>query len=449
MRKEIGEDKGGKSDIAAFYTDKIKRLGASRFRVEIERELAKLNGILRNSDDKNDFKFDAREKIKETITLLDGVLDFSGRELVFRESKPEEFRQRRLPYTTEQVKTSSHIKFDEYMRRNFKDKDTLEMTYYYISLIPSMVQYKYGAFFIGKKNAGKSTFTKLLKAIYGYLTGLIPAAVLTPRGQTFSEGNGPTPYIAALYGLGAAFVNESAEGAVLNEALWKSLTGNDEITGRGLNEAPKEFINTAQIIVQTNVMPKFNQHDAAIIERMIVVPFLVQHERDDENIKQPDDIVNELRPEFPGVVRELAEYYIKLKYEEKGRIPVSTESERYKTGYISDLDTDVDTYIKSRLAFEKDAIEKCSTVYEDYLSYCELDVDAVKRGAGASRAAFTRFLNKYYKEQYKFVETVKRFGKETARCFIGLRLKTTEEMTVESADSQEEKPEIPEENPFG
>jgi phage/plasmid-associated DNA primase len=441
MKEEISEAKNTKEQdsIAEFYINKINRIGSRRMRVEIEHELAKIQGIYHNTDNKEDpLKFDSRDNIKETITLIDGVLDFSGKELVFRKSKPQEYRQKTLNYTIEKVKDGlSCPKFHAFMAGNFKNNATLEMFLYYLSLIPSMIQYKYGAFFLGGKNAGKSTTIKLIKELYGHLVGFMEKDVLTPKGRIFAAGNSPTPYIAALPGLGASIVNESDDGSTLNEALWKSLTGNDAITARGLNEAPKDFINTAQIIIQTNQMPKFNRHDDAIIERMIVIPFLEQHNRTDEDKKEPDDFINELRPEFPAIIRLLAEYYIKLKHTLRGTIPISKESETYKSDYISELDSDLDKYISECLIFDKKFYVVIKSMYEHYKNYHDFNDDSIKRGEGLSHHKFSKTILKNYKN--KITAKVQRINGKPTRCFIGVRIKTLDEL--------QEQPET-EENPF-
>ena len=45
--------------------------------------------------------------IKETVTLLDGVMDLTGDGVTFRGSRPEEYRRYALPYTMEQVKNDA------------------------------------------------------------------------------------------------------------------------------------------------------------------------------------------------------------------------------------------------------------------------------------------------------------------------------------------------------
>jgi phage/plasmid-associated DNA primase len=266
----------------------------------------------------------------------------------------------------------------------------------------------------------------LLEEVYKHIIGAMDADVLVPKGRTFAAGNGPTPYIAALQGRGASIVSETEDGAALNTGLWKKLTGDDTITARGLNEAPKEFRNTAQIIISTNELPKFDRHDEAVITRMVVIPFLVSHERNADDTKRPEDIKAELTPEYPAVIRLLAEYYIKLKNDLRGIIPISKESEFYKLGYIAEVETDLDKYINACIDFENNSKEVIKRVYESYKDYYEFDETAVKRGEALSQHKFTRLMMKNYKD--RIAESVARVGGKPARCFIGLKLKPLDEV---------------------
>jgi phage/plasmid-associated DNA primase len=258
------------------------------------------------------------------------------------------------------------------------------------------------------------------------------ADVLVPKGKTFAAGNGPTPYLAQLEGLGASIISETEEGAVLNAGLWKRLTGGDRIPARGLNEAPKNFVNTAQIIIATNNLPRFDRHDGAIITRMIVIPFLVSHERDAKDTKLPENIMGSLAPEFPAIVRVLAEYYIKLKKEHGGVIPVSKESSSYKTEVISEIESDLDKFVNVNVAFEKNKMEIIKDVYDKYISYYEFDENSVKRGEALSRIKFTKFILKNYKD-YVYADIQRVRGSDPARSFIGMHLKTLDEIAADSA----------------
>jgi phage/plasmid-associated DNA primase len=454
------DEEEAENDHKKFFTA-LKKIEDRRTRKDIEREFGSLKaeGVYHNSDDKADALHFDGEAVRETLTLQDCVFDMSGDKIIFRKSRPREYRRETLPYTLKQVRDTPVNYFWEFMRGNFKDEKTLETFMFYLSLIASRIQYKYGAFLIGGKNTGKSTTIKVIEGVYKYLIGAMDADVLVPKGKSFSSTSGLNPYIAQLEGLCASIISETEDGAVLNAGMWKKLTGGDRVAARGLQEAPKNFVNTAQIIIASNMIPRFNRHDAAIIERMIVIPFLVQHDRGSKDTKNPENIIEALAPEFPAVIRVLAEYYIKLKKEHKGVIPISRESNSYKMDVIAEVETDLDKFINVNIAFEKGQMERVKDVYEKYIAYYEFDENSARKGEALSRIRFTKFIIKNYKD-FVFESTQRVRGMEPARAFIGLRIKTLDE--IASAEDAARPPDAhlptvaeitggtsPDENPFG
>jgi phage/plasmid-associated DNA primase len=415
------------------FMDVLGRIESRALRVEIQHEFAglKAEGVYHNSDEESDALHFDGDLIKETLTLTDGVMDFSGKELVFRKAKPEEYRFRILDYKIEDIKKGGLCeKIWKFMRGNFKNEDTLQTLMYCLSIIPSRTFYKIGQFWIGPKNTGKSTTMLLMEEIFQYLICAIEPDILVPKGKTFAAGNGPTPYLAQLPGKGAAFVSEPDDGAVLNTGLWKKLTGNDLVSARGLNEALKNFRNKAQIIINTNHLPKYDMHDTAVTERAVVIPFLVSHDANEEGTMRPEEFVEYLRPEFPAFIKLLAEYYIKFKTSLRGILPVSKECQQYKEGYIAEVETDLDRYANACFSFAPQSVENIKKVYENYMAYYEFDETSVKRGEALSQHRFTRLILKNYKD--KITEQVKRVEVEgkskPARCFVGLKIKPLDEV---------------------
>jgi len=437
LNRDSDADEEVKKKEKGKLMDVFRNIEKRTLRVEIQHEFAGLKeeGVYHNSDEPDDALHFDSEAIKETLTLADGVLDFSGRDLVFRKAKPEEYRSRVLDYKIDDVKKGGSCeKIWKFMRGNFKNEDTLQTLMYYLSLIPSREFYKYGGFFIGGKNTGKTTTLRIMEAVYQHLICALDPDVIAPKGRTFASGNGPTPYLARLPGKGAAFVNEPDDGAYLNAGLWKKLTGGDIVTARGLQEAPKDFRNTAQIVFNTNHLPKFDRNDEAVIVRAVVVPFLVTHEPTDEGTMQPGEFVEYLRSEFPAFIRLLAEYYIRLKHELKGIIPISEESKAHKMGYIAEVETDLDRYVNICVTFDPQSTVVIKTVYEHYMSYFEFDEDSVKRKEALSPHSFTRKMLKNHKD--KLTERVMRItidGKSKAtRCFVGMKLNSLDEIAEKS-----------------
>jgi phage/plasmid-associated DNA primase len=445
MKKEKPDADKDAESVNKRFRAALNRVEDPRVRKNIESEFSKLKteGIYHNSDDKSDpLRFDDGKNIRETLTLRDCVFDFSGDKPVYRKSLPGEYRKDTLPYTGNDVKTSGIDNFWKFMRGNFKNKDTLETFMFYLSLIASRVQYKYGAFLIGGKDTGKSTTMEIIEGVYTDLIGHLDADILVPKEKRYTNGNGPTPYIAALEGLGASITMETEDGATLNAALWKKLTGNDIIPARGLNEAPKKFKNTAQIIIASNALPRFNKNDKSIIERMVVIPFLVNHAREDTETKKPEDIKRELEAEYPGIVRVLAEYYIKLKKEHRGAIPVSKESRSYKTEIIAELESDLDKFVNVNISFEKNRMEIIKDIYDKYMDYFYFDENSVKRGEALSRNKFTKYFLKNYKD-YAVEESVRWIKGGSARVFVGVRLKTLDEIAAEAKEKENASTQVP------
>jgi hypothetical protein len=139
----------------AQFMDVLSKIESRAMRLEIQHEFAGLKeeGVYHNSDNESDpLRFDG-DAIKETLTLVNGVLDFSGKELVFRKSRPEEYRSRILDYKIEDVKKGGSCeRMWNFMRGNFKNEDTLKTLMFCLSVVPSRAFYKFGQFWIGGRD---------------------------------------------------------------------------------------------------------------------------------------------------------------------------------------------------------------------------------------------------------------------------------------------------------
>ena len=404
----------------------LQKIEGRRFRVELVQDFSGLKPeVFRES-----VLFDG-PTVKESLTLLDGVMDFSGNKIVFRKSEPEEYRRELLPYKIESVeKALNPDKFLEFMKSNFKNEETLQTLMYYLSLIPSRnTQYKYGGIFIGKTHTGKTTTIELLKDIYINMLERLPSDVLVSQNRRRLSGNEATPYIARLEGKGAAIAQETERNGYLNNALWKELTGGDTLTARGLYKEPHDFIPTSQIIMCTNHSPRFDAHDEATIDRMIVIPFSVQHKKGEKGTKSLSTILKSIKEEYPAIIKYFAQTYIDLKYNYEGAIPLSEECKNYKQNYVKEQETDLDKFVNDNLEFDMSgsAFEKVQTVYERYLTYYNLSADDKE---ALTRNKFVRYLKHDYLEiNYK----QKKIDGNPELCFFNIRLKPFEGKTEQPA----------------
>lgn len=408
--------------------DILVKIEGRRFRVELTQDFSGLPEVFRE-----DILFDG-PTVRETLTLADGVIDFSGAQIEYRKSKLEEYRREVLPYKMDDIKNAPEPDaFWKFMRGNFKDEKTLATLMYYLSLIPSRnTQYKYGGIFVGKTHTGKTTTMELLSRVYPGMFDTIPTEIMVSKDKRRVSGNEATPYISRLEGKGVGIVKETDRNAYLNNSLWKELTGGDTLTARGLYEKPKDFIPTAQILIYTNYQPRFDAHDAAVIDRLIVVPFTVQHERGKKGTVQQTSIYAKIRPEYPGIIKLLAEYYIKLKNEHEGAIPLSPECASYKNNYITEQETDLDKFVNDNVDFimTGDQYETIKSVYERYLVYYEFakyrddgNIERIDRDSKSEAFSQNRFTRMLLHDYMEINRKQKKIGGEPILVFYHVKLR--------------------------
>jgi len=395
-------------------------------------------------------------------------MDFSGDKIEFRKAKREEYRRHILPYKIEDFKNTQEPKeFLKFMRDNFKSEDTLETLMYSLSLIPSRnTQFKIGLFFIGITNTGKTTTISIMEAIFpGMIQGL-PAGILVGKGDRQFDPNRPNPYLAQLEGKGAGVVSETERNTYLNNSLFKEITGGGSIITRDLFKTAHPFVPTAQIIMTTNDPPRFDAHDDATIGRMIIIPFMIEHNKEKEKNIQPDEFIDKFRHEFPAIIRLFAEYFIKLKTKHNRLIPLSEECKRYKNNYIEDQDTDLDKFVKDSIEFtiseEKVSFEKVKDVYHRYLRYYgfvdSYGVPDEKHKDALSQNKLTRYLKKDYL-RHGLNYRQKKINGEPHLVFFNIRLKPWDEKVRDTKPEDDNTPEKeivknyespppPDENPF-
>jgi phage/plasmid-associated DNA primase len=399
-----------------------------RYRVEIMQDFSEFHDI-----HMLDTNFDS-PVIKETITLADGVIDFSGSEIKYRKSLREEFRRHCLPYTMAEVKSVNPKMFLKFMEGNFKNAATMETLLYYLSLIPSRnTQFKYGGIFIGKPHTGKTTTIELIRMILSStgndkksMIETIPAGVLITQGRRRDSGNEATPYIAMLEGKGAGVASETEKGGLLNNAQFKLLTGGDTLSARGLYQAPRSFTPTAQIIILTNHSPRFDAQDAATVDRMVIIPFSVEHKKSDNNAVSQGELINSLRHEYAGIIRLLAEYYLRLRIEFNGAIPFSDECLNYKNNYIDEQRTDLDKFVNENIEFGLggEYFEKVEDLYNRFLKYYDISEEDAEKET-LPRKKFTYLLRRDYLEMKNYKP--RRFGDKILPCFFNIKLKPFDE----------------------
>jgi P4 family phage/plasmid primase-like protien len=146
----------------------------------------------------------------------------------------------------------------------------------------------------GPTDAGKSVFIETILALTGDYGHVVKDdTLLLTRGK-----GGNTDDLADLKGIRFASLSETPEGARLDTALIKRLTGGSPVTTMRKYEHPVTWSPTAKFWIDTNHRPKINPDDDATWNRVRLVPFenRLPAERQDKELR------NKLLTELPGIL---------------------------------------------------------------------------------------------------------------------------------------------------
>lgn len=215
------------------------------------------------------------------------------------------------------------------------------------------------AVWFGTGGNGKSTLFAILQFVLGDYAGPTPPGLLiTHRGERH-----PTE-LADLQGKRLMFACESGEGARLNEALVKQLTGGDRIKARRMHQDFYDFDPTHKLVLCTNHRPVIRGTDHGMWRRIQLVPFLEVipvHER----IAGIDEM---LKAEAPGILAWIVEG-ARL-YAADGRVDPPPEVVAASEAYRADSDV-LGGFLADCCAIEPNASAKVGELFRAYLAWCE------------------------------------------------------------------------------
>lgn len=150
-------------------------------------------------------------------------------------------------------------------------------------------------FFIlhGSGANGKSVFLNIVKAILGKYA-------LDSRFSAFERkrGNDNTNDLARLQAARFVAASENVSSRQLDEERLKSITGDDEITARYLNQEFFTYRPTFKLWLAVNTLPEVRDFSAAIWRRVLLVPFDAKFRGSDCDPQLTDT----LRSELPGII---------------------------------------------------------------------------------------------------------------------------------------------------
>lgn len=147
-------------------------------------------------------------------------------------------------------------------------------------------------FLLGPGDTGKTTYIETLSTMLG--SGYARTAGFT----SFVRGvkSGIRNDLARLQGVRFVAAAEAAAEEKFDVVLLKRLTGDDTVTARFLYREYQEFKPEFKIFLAANHEPKLPADDEAVWRRFVVIPFDVQVERKQHDLK------SRLREEMPGIL---------------------------------------------------------------------------------------------------------------------------------------------------
>lgn len=161
------------------------------------------------------------------------------------------------------------------------------------SLVGEVVEHVLAVLFGGGAN-GKTVLVETWRGTMGkdYATCTRPDFLIRSKSERHLTE------MASLYGKRLAVSSETDEGARLDEARVKLLTGGGELVARRMREDEWSFKPSHLQVLDTNYKPIINGTEFAIWRRIMLLPFNVTI----PDAEQDKDLINKLRAERPMIL---------------------------------------------------------------------------------------------------------------------------------------------------
>lgn len=210
----------------------------------------------------------------------------------------------------------------------------------------------------GVTKNGKSVFLEVVEAMLGgYSQGIPPSTLMTKKFEQHPAD------IARMEGKRQLLLSETPQGARLDEALVKRLSGGDTVTARGMGEEFRDFKIMGKVHLVTNHLPHIN-HDEATMRRIRLVHWGVtipEGQRDKHLSKR---IISR---ELPGVLAWAVRGTLEWQKHELAP-PMSAVMDL--AGYVEREDR-LGEFISARLLQDRDGFTPSAQIYATYRAWAE------------------------------------------------------------------------------
>ena len=264
------------------------------------------------------------------------------------------------------------------------------------------------AFFLiqGVSGSGKSVLLSVLKSMYD--SELVSAIAPGKLGERFT-GSG-------LIGKVVNIAGDIPDRPLPQEAaaLIKALTGRDTVTVEEKYKALSHLDPMVRFVFATNFPFRLSSDDAALKERLVVIPFIRKVPRDMQN----PDLEKLLLAERAGIFLKAMAAYRRLKqnhYRFAGQ-EIAVDQANIYVGRLAQADATVQEFLHTACILDHDSFTSTRVLYEAYQQFClEQEIVGID-----NPATFSRMLHSLYGE--KVVLKKHRDGDCTVNGYEGLRL---------------------------
>jgi len=216
-------------------------------------------------------------------------------------------------------------------------------------------------FLVGKGANGKTVFVETLRSLLGGYAANAPAAAF------LGSGDSPTELLSFL-GARLVTASEGAASQVLNEALFKRLTGGDLLTSRRPRHQPFSYSPSFKLLFATNEMPRLPSQSYALQRRAFVLPFrqTFYGPADGKTPLRDETLRDSLARELPGILAWAVSGC--LEWQQHGLQPPPAVMQ--ETDAVLDAQDPLAAFLSACCTQDPQAQVETGRLWQAYLSWC-------------------------------------------------------------------------------
>jgi putative DNA primase/helicase len=308
-------------------------------------------------------QFDAEPML---LNAPNGIIDLHTGELLEHNPKLMLRRQIPVPFDPE-AKAPRWERFLERVMPSTDMRDYLQRIIGYTLTGRTTEQVVF--FHVGPAASGKSVFLRIMEAVLGDFSRIVPPTTLLNK----KIEQHPTD-VMGMEGRRMLQVSETAEGARLDEALIKRLSGEETNTARGMGQDFRDFRIVGKVHLVTNHDPRISD-DPAVHRRLHYVPWMQQIPLEERDPMLAEEIMAE---ELPGVLAWAVRGSIRWRQD---RLKRPVEAELARAEYLASTD-DFSQFVEDELILGADGTFTATTaIRQRYVEWSR------ERGFNAERVS--------------------------------------------------------------